>query len=130
MLTPASTDPQIAIPLRDLTRRASVAEFLHAVSAYIPTLTLSEDQALALAYLLAAQERISPENGSRVRRGLAAAQGHEEDDLADLLALGYCHLFPMLAPSLDDYPDGPESPAPTSATPRRRLRDLFTRRGK
>ncbi|WP_146065573.1 hypothetical protein [Arthrobacter pityocampae] len=129
MLTPASTDPATAIPLGDVTRRANVQDFLDAVRAHVPTLSLREDEALALAYLLAAQESISPANGARVRVGLARAQGHDADDLADLLALGYVYLFPMLAPNLDDYPAEPApSPQPEARpAPSRSLRRLFTR---
>lgn len=88
----------------DIYRRASTREFLEAVRSHVPGLSgVSDDRLLAFAYSLAWHESRGPAAGARARAD-GARFGYSPDDLADLLALGYMHVFPSLAPDVRAIP--------------------------
>lgn len=96
MLTKTPAEDRV-VPA-DIYRRASVQDFVNLVNDQIPTLELSEDRAIAIAYALAWHEEQG--TGSIVRH-LGALWRFDPDDLEALLAAGYATLFPTLAPETD-----------------------------
>jgi hypothetical protein len=84
----------------DIYRRASVVHFRDLVNDQIPTLTITLDRAIALAYALAYHEEISPDDGALARCTAVAAFGHTLAEMEGLLAAGYSTLFPSLAPAV------------------------------
>ncbi len=98
MLTP--NFPGVALIVSpDIYRRASVFDFVELVNNQVPTLILTVDRAIAIAYALAWHEDRSSEAGA-LARAEAPNFGFRVEEFEGLLAAGYTTLFPGLAPSL------------------------------
>lgn len=120
-MTPQRPTDELVVPA-DIYRRASTREFLDAVAAYVPELDhMSDDRKLAVAYALAWQESQGPAAGARARAA-GIAFGFDPAALADLLALGYLHVFPALASDVELLP--------LRARLGARVRAAFTRGGR
>ena len=99
MLTPNFPGiPLIVSP--DMYRRATVFDFVELVGEQVPTLTITVDRAIALAYALAHYEDQSPAAGRLARAAAVVTFGHSLDEAEGLLAAGYSTLFPGLAPAV------------------------------
>lgn len=99
MLTPNFPGVPLIVAT-DIYRRASVFDFVELVGNQVPTLILTVDRAIALAYALAHYEDQSPAAGRLARAAAVITFGHTLDEVEGLLAAGYSTLFPGLAPAV------------------------------
>lgn len=94
MLTANPEGSTLLVPL-DIYRRASVRDFVDLVNSEIPTLALSVDRAVSIAYLLALHEA----RGLGVQARAAGEEwGFSFEDLTALLAAAYATFLPALDP--------------------------------